>query len=145
MKEKDPKNPHVINQQGCPKQLSEQHRSKLQERKIQQALLEVNWLVALFRDNLVKIGTNKDGPELREQIRKVRIAVVDEVNKTTSFILPHVKKCMSEGMIIDNSQLVCLYLLTRLLARELEKCLHLVKALPMQDMDKYFGLYAFHY
>ena len=52
---------------------------------------------------------------------------------------------MSEGMIIDNSQLVCLYLLTRLLARELEKCLHLVKALPMQDMDKYFGLYAFHY
>ena len=92
-------------------------------------MLEVNWLVALFRDNLVKIGTNKDGPELREQIRpvnsrktkykflfnlcdihssfidyvlcskssgdycrKVRIAVVDEVNKTTSFILPHVKK-----------------------------------------------------
>ena len=41
---------------------------------------------------------------------------------------------------MDNGQLICLYLLARLLQRELEKCLRLVTFLPMQDMDKHFGL-----
>ena len=40
---------------------------------------------------------------------------------------------------MDNGQLICLYLLARLLQRELEKCLRLVTFLPMQDMDKHFG------
>ena len=48
-------------------------------------------------------------------------------------------RCISEGTIVDNGQLICLYLLARLLQRELEKCLRLVTSLPMQDMDKYFG------
>ena len=41
---------------------------------------------------------------------------------------------------MDNGQLICLYLLARLLQRELEKCLRLVTFLPMDDMDKHFGL-----
>ena len=49
-------------------------------------------------------------------------------------------RCISEGTIVDNGQLICLYLLARLLQRELEKCLRLVTFLPMQDMDKHFGL-----
>ena len=48
-------------------------------------------------------------------------------------------RCISEGSIIDSGQLVCLYLLTRLLQRELEKCFRLVSSLPMQDMDRHFG------
>ena len=50
-------------------------------------------------------------------------------------------RCISEGTIVDNGQLICLYLLARLLQRELEKCLRLVTFLPMDDMDKHFGLY----
>ena len=34
-----------------------------------------------------------------------------------------------------------MYLIARLLQRELEKCLRLVTFLPMQDMDKHFGKY----
>ena len=48
-------------------------------------------------------------------------------------------RCISEGTIVDNGQLICLYLLARLLQRELEKCLRLVTFLPMDDMDKHFG------
>ena len=61
-------------------------------------------------------------------------------------LLQHLKnifsvcRCIAEGTILDNGQLICLYLLARLLQRELEKCLRLVAFLPMQDMDKHFGL-----
>ena len=61
-------------------------------------------------------------------------------------LLQHLKnifsvcRCIAEGTILDNGQLICLYLLARLLQRELEKCLRLVTFLPMQDMDKHFGL-----
>ena len=88
-------------------------------------------------------------------------------------VVPHFKmfafmdvcfRCISEGTIIDNGQLICLYLLVieivklirffhhlfytiqniyicqaRLLERELSKCFCLVSSLPMQDMDKHFG------
>ena len=50
--------------------------------------------------------------------------------------------CLSEGAIMDNGQLVCLYLLARLLQSELEKCLRLVTSLPIKDMEKYFGKYT---
>ena len=78
--------------------------------------------------------------------------------------LMFVDRCISEGTIIDNGQLICLYLLVieivklirffhhlfytiqniyicqaRLLERELSKCFCLVSSLPMQDMDKHFG------
>jgi len=113
-------------------------RSKEEEKKFHQALSELNLQVALFRDLLLDVGSAKDCPELREKIRKVRMTAVDEVSKTNISLLPHIKKCISEGTIVDNGQLICLYLLARLLQRELEKCLRLVTSLPMDDMDKHF-------
>jgi len=113
-------------------------RSKEEEKKIHQALLDLNLQVALFRDLLLGVGSSKDSPELREKIRKVRMAAVEEVSKTNISLLPHIKNCISEGTIVDNGQLICLYLLARLLQRELEKCQRLVTSLPMQDMDKHF-------
>ena len=39
---------------------------------------------------------------------------------------------------MDNHQLVCLYMLSQLLERELDKCLRLVVAIPM-DMSTFYG------
>jgi len=113
-------------------------RSREEERKIHQALIELNIEVATFRDLLLSVGSSRDCPELREKIRKVRMSAVEAVTRTNTSLLPHIKTCISEGTIIDNGQLICLYLLARLLERELSKCLCLVSSLPMQDMDKHF-------
>jgi len=110
----------------------------LDEKKFNQALTELNLQVALFRDLLLGVGSARDCPELREKIRKIRMEAVEDVVKTNNSLLPHVKKCISEGTIVDNGQLICLYLIARLLQRELDKCLRLVTFLPMQDMDKHF-------
>ena len=95
----------------------------------------------------------RDCPELREKIRKVRMSAVEEVIRTNTSLLPHIKtwvmmmmismmmmvmmimmmirtntcptsrrvcpspgcnvipRCIEEGTIIDNGQLICLYLL----------------------------------
>lgn len=45
---------------------------------------------------------------------------------------------LSEGTILDNHQLICLYMLSQLLERELDKCLRLVVAIPM-DMSSIYG------
>ena len=45
---------------------------------------------------------------------------------------------LSEGTILDNHQLICLYMLSQLLERELDKCLRLVTAIPM-DMSGFYG------
>ncbi len=45
---------------------------------------------------------------------------------------------LSEGTILDNHQLICLYMLSQLLERELDKCLRLVVAIPM-DMSALYG------
>ena len=52
----------------------------------------LNLQVALFRDLLLGVGGTKDGPDLREKIRKVRMAAVEEVSKTSISLLPHIKK-----------------------------------------------------
>ena len=54
--------------------------------------MELNICVALFRDLLLDVGSGKDCPELRERIRKVRMAAVDEVIKTNISLLPHIKQ-----------------------------------------------------
>ena len=54
-------------------------------------------------------------------------------------IIFSVFSCSIDGTIVDTTHLVCLYLLAKLLQAELEKCLRLVKNLPMQDMDSYLG------
>ena len=45
---------------------------------------------------------------------------------------------LAEGTILDNHQLICLYMLSQLLERELDKCLRLVVAIPM-DMSTLYG------
>ena len=57
-----------------------------------QALVGLNLQVALFRDLLLDVGSSKDGPELREKIRRVRMDAVEKVRKTNTCLLPHIKK-----------------------------------------------------
>ena len=45
---------------------------------------------------------------------------------------------LADGTIVDNQQLICLYMLSQLLERELVKCLRLVEAIPM-DMSSLNG------
>ena len=45
---------------------------------------------------------------------------------------------MSEGTIIDSHQLICIYMLSQLLERELDKCYRLVVSMPM-NMDAFYG------
>ena len=53
-------------------------------------------------------------------------------------------RALAEGNILDNQQLICLYMLSQLLERELVKCLRLVVAIPM-DMSSFYGkkMFAF--
>ena len=72
------------------------------------------------------------------------ITVHQEVRDPNLMLFPPtilLSTCLSEGIIVDNGQLVCLYLLSRLLQSELEKCLRLVNDLPMLKMENYFGNY----
>ena len=57
-----------------------------------QALFTLNLQVALFRDLLLDVGGAKDGPSLRENLRKVRMAAVEAVIKTNKTLLPYIKK-----------------------------------------------------
>jgi len=113
-------------------------KAKEEGKIIDKALITLNLQVALFRDLLLDVGGSKDGPALREKVRRVRMGTVEAVIRTNKTLLPHIKNCLSEGSIIDNGPLVCLYLFSMLLERELEKCLKLVTSLPIQGMDKYF-------
>ena len=57
-----------------------------------QALFTLNLQVALFRDLLLDVGGSKDGPALREKVRRVRMAAVEAVIKTNKTLLPYIKK-----------------------------------------------------
>jgi len=112
-------------------------KTKEEGKIIQKALVTLNLQVALFRDLLLDVGGPRDGPNLREKLRRVRLDVVEATLKANRMILPSIKDCYREGTIIDTTHLVCLYLLAKLLQAELEKCLRLVTNLPMQDMETY--------
>ena len=55
-----------------------------------------------------------------------------------SYIFFSFSSAFAEGSIVDNQQLICLYMLSQLLERELVKCLRLVEAIPM-DMSSFYG------
>ena len=55
-------------------------------------MFTLNLQVALFRDLLLDVGGTKDGPALRENLRKVRMAAVEAVIKTNKTLLPYIKK-----------------------------------------------------
>lgn len=109
-------------------------RHKDEEKKIQMIIFDINVHIAVFRDLLIHVGTTKDAPELREKIRRVRMQCVEGCQQTNNQLLPQVKSALAEGTILDNHQLICLYMLSQLLERELDKCLRLVVAIPM-DMS----------
>ena len=56
------------------------------------ALVTLNLQVALFRDLLLDVGGCKDGPALREKVRRVRMGAVEAVVRTYRTILPHIKE-----------------------------------------------------
>ena len=55
-------------------------------------MITLNLQVALFRDLLLDVGGSKDGPSLREKVRRVRMATVEAVIRTNKTLLPHIKK-----------------------------------------------------
>eukprot|EP00095_Tigriopus_kingsejongensis_P011098 maker-scaffold268_size230776-snap-gene-1.26 protein:Tk11098 transcript:maker-scaffold268_size230776-snap-gene-1.26-mRNA-1 annotation:"conserved hypothetical protein" len=112
-------------------------RQKEDEKKTQLVIIDINLQIAVFRDLLIHVGTAKDSAELRERIRRVRRQCVEGCKQTNAQLLPQIKSALSEGTILDNHQLICLYMLSQLLERELDKCLRLVVAIPM-DMSSIY-------
>ena len=55
------------------------------------------------------------------------------------FFSIHTCRAFAEGSIVDDQHLICLYMLSQLLERELDKCLRLVVAIPM-DMSSFYGM-----
>lgn len=108
-----------------------------EEKKIQMVIFDINVQIAIFRDLLIHVGTAKDSPELREKIRRVRRQCVDGCKQTGNLLIPQIKSALAEGTILDNQQLICVYMLSQLLERELYKCLRLVVAIPM-DMSTFY-------
>jgi hypothetical protein len=68
------------------------------------------------------------------------VFVYQEVNQQALSSFCHFS-AFAEGTILDNQQLICLYMLSQLLERELNKCLRLVVAIPM-DMSSFNGMYT---
>ena len=59
----------------------------------------MNDQIAIFRDLLIHVGTNKDAPELREKIRRVRRQCVEGCQQTNNQLLPQVKRYVSDSKI----------------------------------------------
>ena len=49
-----------------------------------QALVTLNLQVALFRDLMLDVGGSKDGPALREKVRRVGMATAEAVIRTNN-------------------------------------------------------------
>ncbi|XP_076054357.1 regulator of G-protein signaling 7-binding protein-like [Oratosquilla oratoria] len=103
----------------------------------QQLVHEINQQVALFRDLLICVGQPRDGPELRERIRKVRRQCVETCKHSSGLLLPGIKSDVAEGIPVDNQNFVHLVSCTQLMARELRKCRRLVQTMPI-DMTEYY-------
>ena len=56
-----------------------------------QLVTEINAQVAMFRDLLLCVGSVRDGPELREKIRKVRRQCVEACKHAAAILLPSIK------------------------------------------------------
>lgn len=57
-----------------------------------QAVEEVNTHVAQFRDLLIHIGQAKDGPEMREKIRRIRRQTIESCRHACQILLLQVRK-----------------------------------------------------
>ena len=65
---------------------------------------------------------------------------IGQITPTLSWHFKCNFSALADGTIVDNQQLICLYMLSQLLERELVKCLRLVEAIPM-DMSSFNGRY----
>ncbi|XP_059486480.1 uncharacterized protein LOC132203053 isoform X1 [Neocloeon triangulifer] len=101
-------------------------------------IAEINTQVATFRDLLIHIGHHtKDGPEMRERIRKLRRQCVEAFKHSVTVILPQIRSDVAEGIPVDNQHFILLFMCTQLFLRELIKCRRLVQVIPM-DMSGYY-------
>lgn len=57
-----------------------------------QQIQDINSQIALFRDLLINIGQSRDGPELRERVRKVRRSCVEACKNTSQLVLPQMRR-----------------------------------------------------
>ncbi|XP_064114824.1 uncharacterized protein LOC135221028 isoform X3 [Macrobrachium nipponense] len=135
--------------------------------KVAKLVVEINSQVALFRDLLICVGQSRDGPELRERIRKVRRQCVDTCKHASQLLLPGIKNLeiqlskkyeeivtsgsgkrtgdtitrsasdVAEGIPVDNQNFVHLVACTQLMCRELRKCKRLIQTMPV-DMTEYY-------
>lgn len=104
-----------------------------------QYLNSINHHLAVFREMLITLGQEKDGPELREKIRKLRCTLLEECQITAQLLIPLGKCSSTESLTYDNHHhLVILFHLLQLFLRELTKSYRLTQVFPM-DMNEYFG------
>ncbi|OXA63206.1 uncharacterized protein LOC110863590 [Folsomia candida] len=103
------------------------------------AIADVNTKVATLRDLLIHIGQPRDGPEMRENIRRVRRQTIESCRHAVQIILNQIHNDIADGMVpMDFSpQLVLLFFCTQLLLKELRKCKRLVLKLPI-NMEGYY-------
>ncbi|KAH0540799.1 hypothetical protein KQX54_020009 [Cotesia glomerata] len=67
--------------------------SKLHDDKlITLQIHDINCQVAQFRDLLINIGQPRDGPELRERVRKLRRNCVESCKSTSQLVLPQMRR-----------------------------------------------------
>ncbi|XP_011298398.1 uncharacterized protein [Fopius arisanus] len=99
---------------------------------------EINSQVAQFRDLLINIGQPRDGPELRERVRKLRRNCVEACKSTSQLVLPQMRSAIDLGIPADSPNLVLLFFVSQLFLRELYKCKNLVRIVPM-DMSGYYA------
>ncbi|XP_015910954.1 regulator of G-protein signaling 7-binding protein A [Parasteatoda tepidariorum] len=98
---------------------------------------EFNNALAVFRDHLVHIAKQQDGPEIRDRIRETRRKCLELCVSANDIIMPQIKSDVADGIPVDSQQLVNLVCCTQLFVRELHKCQNLVQANPM-DMTAFY-------
>ncbi|XP_054715197.1 uncharacterized protein LOC129224677 [Uloborus diversus] len=111
--------------------------SELQLADCERIIDDLNGQVAAFRDLLIHVGKNQDGPEVRDKIRVLRKKCVERCGAANRILMPQIKSDVSDGIPVDSQHLVNLVCCTQLLLREIHKCRLLVHAHPM-DMTSYY-------
>ncbi|KAM7352091.1 uncharacterized protein ACRADG_004731 isoform 1-T2 [Cochliomyia hominivorax] len=101
----------------------------------QKYLDDINHHVAAFREMLICLGQEKDCPELREKIRKLRCTLLEECQITAQLLIPSDKSKYPENG--NNHYLMLLFYLMQLLLGELTKSYRLTQIIPM-NMEEYF-------
>ncbi|XP_043281010.1 uncharacterized protein [Venturia canescens] len=115
--------------------------SKCHDEKSDRAIVliqDINSQVAQFRDLLINIGQSRDGPELRERVRKLRRNCVEACKSASQSVLPQMRSAVESGIPADSPNLVLLFFVAQLFLRELYKCKKLVRIVPM-DMSGYYA------